>query len=607
MNEQVAAAVLAGQLDEAKLLAERMKTTHGVSPDATTLHILVDAFVREGRVGDAQTCLEQFTTMHGIAPAIESLQAIAAELVRSGPGEAAALAVSSMREKFAFAPDALLLKDVAEKLFVERKPVLAAEFLMRESKATSVADTGLCERIHKALLDCKELSKAKDFVVRCPGKPSERMVGTMVSHLCSFGRLDEAAQTAAQVWAKFRSASDRQTLNRLIQAYLAKDMYDHAIRLVKGMKQFYGVQPEAYACNVIIHALVKARRVEEAQVVLDMMQPDLGVQPSCITLSSLIAGYAKGGQVEKAKAMIESMETVWGIRPEIVTHNSIISALCQEGRLEEAIEYLHTIKTPLGVRTFGPLIRAAVKRNDIRRVREFWQLMERERVLPDTFLWNGRLGIESSHGTEESFEEAYDQMKRSGVVVNAITMRTVDSAREKFRRQPRRSIEPTGQSYAPRDVDYRAHSHASEPSRPYERSERDYRGHEPQRRDAPPVREETWRDDGHSRYDDRRYVSSTYDRRAYDERRSDSSLRSRYPSDAQPPSHYVVERPVDDYSTRYPPARDQLPPPPRKTRPEHRTPLYGGDDQPPRARYEPYPSPRKDNGDSGFYRHRFYS
>lgn len=612
MNEQVAEAVVAGKLDEAKLLAERMKPAHGVLPDATTLHILVDAFVREGRVGDAQACLEQFTTMLAIAPAIESLEAIAAEMVRSGPGEAAAAAITAMRQKYAFAPSGTLLQDATEKLMKERKHVLAAEFLARESGPSTVADTALCERLTIALLDCKALSKAKEFVIRCPGRPSDRMVASLVSHLSSFGRLDEAAQLAAQVWAKYRSAADRHTLNRLVQAYLAKEKFDHAVRLVKGMKQFYGVQPESYACNVIIHAFVKARRVEDAQKVLDMM-PELAIQPTCITLSSLIAGYAKGGQVEKAKAMIESMESVWGVRPEIVTHNSIISALCQGNRVEEALQYLRTIKAPLGVRTFGPLIRSAVKRNDIGRMREYWAMMAREGVMADTFLWNGRLDIEASHGDEDSFEDAYDQMKRSGVATNAITMRTVSSAREKFRHQPRR--EEPSRSHAPRGAEYRQRSD-DYPSRSYERSERDYRGYEapPAAREPYRPHEEAWREGGprDARPDaDRRY-SSAYDRREYDDREYDSrrapAPAPRYPTDAraaQPPSHYAAERPVEDYATRYPRARDaheQLPPPPRKTKPQHRTPLYAGEASH-AGRYEPYPSPRKERD----HRPRVYS
>mmetsp|Transcript_142 Transcript_142/g.485 ORF Transcript_142/g.485 Transcript_142/m.485 type:complete len:413 (+) Transcript_142:53-1291(+) len=160
------------------------------------------------------------------------------------------------------------------------------------------------------------------------------------------------------------------------------------------------------------------------------MVPEMGVTPNCITISSVIAGYAKAGQVEKAKAMIESMERVWAVRPEIVTHNSIISALCQEGRAGEAEDYMRTLRCRKEARTFGPLVRAAVKRKDLAKARELWRLLERDQVVPDTFLWNGILAAEAAMGTIDSLEDTFRSMGRSAAKPNSLTLRIMDDARK---------------------------------------------------------------------------------------------------------------------------------------------------------------------------------
>ncbi|KAJ4849629.1 hypothetical protein Tsubulata_017738 [Turnera subulata] len=161
-------------------------------------------------------------------------------------------------------------------------------------------------------------------------------------------------------------------LSLILQGLSEMDLNAEAANLFKEKFEGMGIFFDETCYNIVLNALCKVGRVEEAAAMFIEMKtkqviPDLinyttliggyclkgklkdawklfeemkknGYNPDIVAYNVLIGGFSRHGKTQKALFLLKDMEAQ-GIKPNHVTHNMIIEGLCIEGREKDAKEY----------------------------------------------------------------------------------------------------------------------------------------------------------------------------------------------------------------------------------------------------------------------------
>ncbi|KAG6430091.1 hypothetical protein SASPL_108152 [Salvia splendens] len=119
----------------------------------------------------------------------------------------------------------------------------------------------------------------------------------------------------------------------LILGYWRLKNVEKAVDAFGRMKD-YDCKPNLFACNVILHVLVKENTIVLAMAVYNMMIK-LNIDMGCDTFNVLIDGLCKNGMTEAALNLFEEM-TNRGILPNRITYTVVISGLCKTKRTSDA-------------------------------------------------------------------------------------------------------------------------------------------------------------------------------------------------------------------------------------------------------------------------------
>lgn len=119
----------------------------------------------------------------------------------------------------------------------------------------------------------------------------------------------------------------------LIRTYVQARKLREAVEAFRVLKS-RGICVPLNACNSLLGGLVKVEWVDLAwEVYGDVV--GFGLELNVYTLNIMVNALCKNRKIEDAKLYISEMEEK-GIFPDIVTYNTLINAYCCEGLLEEA-------------------------------------------------------------------------------------------------------------------------------------------------------------------------------------------------------------------------------------------------------------------------------
>ncbi|KAJ8565634.1 hypothetical protein K7X08_008210 [Anisodus acutangulus] len=97
----------------------------------------------------------------------------------------------------------------------------------------------------------------------------------------------------------------------------------------------HGVYPDVYTYSILVDALCKEGRAEDAKgIVESMIQKDIG--PNVVTYNALIDGYCLQGRIHEAKQVFDSM-LQRGVQPDTASYITLINGYCKRREMEEAI------------------------------------------------------------------------------------------------------------------------------------------------------------------------------------------------------------------------------------------------------------------------------
>ncbi|XP_078439029.1 tetratricopeptide repeat (TPR)-like superfamily protein [Wolffia australiana] len=191
----------------------------------------------------------------------------------------------------------------------------------------------------KGFARCRKLDEAEKLFQEMMSrklKPSPHIYCTLINGLGSEKRLSDASKYF-EMFKASGSPLDVPTCNAMIGSYCWAHKFEDAYKMVSEMREF-GVGANARTFEVIIHHLVKAKRIEEARRVFRTMQEEAGCEPELNTYTIVVRMFCSEGRINEA-LQVWRMMAGKGIIPSMHMYSVIISGLQRIGRLEDASFY----------------------------------------------------------------------------------------------------------------------------------------------------------------------------------------------------------------------------------------------------------------------------
>ncbi|CAJ1958015.1 unnamed protein product [Sphenostylis stenocarpa] len=167
-------------------------------------------------------------------------------------------------------------------------------------------------------------------------RPSPHVYCTLINGLGSDKRLNQALEFF-EVSKASGFAPEAPTYNAVVGAYCWSLQLDDAYRMVGEMKKC-GVGPNSRTFDIILHHLIKGRRIEEACSVFRRMSGKFGCEPSVSTYEIMVRMFCNEERLDMAMAAWDEMKEK-GILPGMHMFSTLICALCHESKLDEACKY----------------------------------------------------------------------------------------------------------------------------------------------------------------------------------------------------------------------------------------------------------------------------
>lgn len=133
-------------------------------------------------------------------------------------------------------------------------------------------------------------------------------------------------------------APEAPTYNAVVGAYCWSLRMDDAYRMVGEMKKC-GIGPNSRTFDIVLHHLIKGRRIEEASSVFRRMNGgEFGCEPSVSTYEIMVRMFCNEELLDMAVAVWDEMKGK-GILPGMHMFSTLVCALCHESKLDEACKY----------------------------------------------------------------------------------------------------------------------------------------------------------------------------------------------------------------------------------------------------------------------------
>eukprot|EP01018_Ginkgo_biloba_P026951 Gb_35042 [translate_table: standard] len=179
-----------------------------------------------------------------------------------------------------------------------------------------------------------------------------------------------------------------------------------------------GFASDVYVANALIDMYAKCGSIQDAREVFDEMSTR-----DVVSWTAMIAGYVQNGHAHQALALFNQMQ-LENVKPDLVTMTTALSACTQIGDLQQG-EWIHGHVVRSGFETDifvgAALVDMYAKYGSIDYARELFDKM----LTRDVVLWNAMINGYAHNGYASLALRLFNQMKKSDVKPNSVTMLSV--------------------------------------------------------------------------------------------------------------------------------------------------------------------------------------
>ncbi|VVA91240.1 unnamed protein product [Arabis nemorensis] len=267
--------------------------------------------------------------------------------------------------------------------------------------------------------------------------------------LGKLGKVEEAIELFREMKGKGISA-DVVNYTTLIGGCCLQGKCSDAFDLMIEMEGT-GETPDIVIYNVLASGLAKNGLAEEAFETLKLMEAR-GVKPTSVTHNMVMEGLIVAGKIDEAEAFYESLEnSSWE------NDASMVKGYCEAGRLDQAFERFIRLEFPLpknvystlftrlcaekdyiskaqdllermwelGVELdksmYGKLIGAWCRVNNVRKARQFIEVLVAKEIIPDLFTYTIMINTYCRLNKLKQAYALFQDMKRKGIKPDVVT------------------------------------------------------------------------------------------------------------------------------------------------------------------------------------------
>lgn len=195
----------------------------------------------------------------------------------------------------------------------------------------------------------------------------------------------------------------------------------HSLSIFQEMRDC-GVQPDAYCCNHVLHALAENGRIDEARKVLSQMR-DLYLLPTTVTYNSLLHCCAKTGDGHGALVFLEGMDSD-SLAADIISYNTAMTALAKGGMVDAAVGLLARMRER-GVKpdviSYNSVLSACSYAGAWDRALDLLNRMSEDEVEPDIVSFNTVMNACDKAGKSDQTPELLERMEKSNLPPTLVT------------------------------------------------------------------------------------------------------------------------------------------------------------------------------------------
>ncbi|EFC50661.1 predicted protein [Naegleria gruberi] len=209
------------------------------------------------------------------------------------------------------------------------------------------------------------------------------------------------------------------TYNAVMTACAVRGDYKKAYGYLREMQSEYHISPTIVSYSIVVHAMVRAGKVDEAFQMVELMRSH-NLPTDTVIHTDLIQGCIKKGDLERAWNHYMAMGMVYGIPHDEVTVTTMINACAMRGQAERAMMLFRRLEQQMMIEptevTFNTLIKAYSKRKELRhRVFELAEQMELYGYKPDIYTINSLINACADDGSVARMKKVLLKMKEIGI------------------------------------------------------------------------------------------------------------------------------------------------------------------------------------------------
>lgn len=216
------------------------------------------------------------------------------------------------------------------------------------------------------------------------------------------------------------------TMTRVIRRLAGAEMYKEAIEAFQGIDR-YGVSKDVSSLNILLEALVKANRVEDAHEVVSQFQKLIPLNSHSYNI--MLLGWCKFRKLDNAKRTMEDMEKN-GFGPDVVSYTCLIKAYSRDKdfrKVDEILAEMHEKGCKPNTVTYTVIMHALGKAKQINEALEVYVKMKRNGCVPDASFYGSLIFVLGRAGRLKDARDVFEDVTKQGVPRDLLIYNTMIS------------------------------------------------------------------------------------------------------------------------------------------------------------------------------------
>ncbi|KAJ0972088.1 hypothetical protein J5N97_020047 [Dioscorea zingiberensis] len=231
--------------------------------------------------------------------------------------------------------------------------------------------------------------------------------------LCRFKLVSDAQAFFDKVKPDF--SVTQKTYSILMNGWATVEDSEMAVKLFDEMRN-RGLHVDVAACNTLMAALCKGKRVSEAYDRLLEMQKVYGLEPDAASYAVFIRASCDAKDLSSTVKLLDRMKR-YNLAPNVYTYNCVVRLFCEMEKIDEAYVLLDEM-CERGVKpdvwSYNAVLAVHCKLKEVNKALRLLLRMDRDSCLPERHTYNLLLKMLISVGRIDRAIEVWDGMEKRG-------------------------------------------------------------------------------------------------------------------------------------------------------------------------------------------------